>query len=131
MTASPGTFRMLPIGLGHLSLLSPRRSRNRARLLSSKRRSQLGAHPELTRLFAEVRKASEALVKRLEGYEELVPARANEAAVADEIAGFARFAERQFRGWHERCRDLRELLENPELRSLPDSRPPDADPRGS
>ena len=90
----------------------------------------MSAHPELTRLFAEVRRASEELVKRVEGYEELVPARANEAAVADEIVGFARFAEREFRGWYERCRDIRELLENPDLRSLPDSRPPDADPRG-
>jgi hypothetical protein len=90
----------------------------------------VSGHPELTRLFTEVRRASEELVERLESYEELVPARANEAAVADEIVGFARVAERQFRGWHERCRDLRELLENPELRSLPDARPPDTDPRG-
>jgi hypothetical protein len=86
--------------------------------------------PELTQLAAEARRASEALVKRLEFYEELVPARANEAAVADEVVGFARFAERQFRGWYERCRDIREMLEDPGLRSLPGSRRPDADPRG-
>jgi hypothetical protein len=85
--------------------------------------------PELTRLYTGAHKASEELVKRLEGYEELVPSRANEAAVADEIVGFARFAERQFRGWYERCRDIREMLENPDLRSPPDSRPPDGDPR--
>jgi hypothetical protein len=86
--------------------------------------------PELTQLYAEARRASEELVKRLEVYEELVPARVNEAAVADEVVGFARFAERQFRGWYERCRDVREMLEDPSLRSLADSRPPDADPRG-
>lgn len=86
--------------------------------------------PELTRLYAETQRASEELVKCLEVYEELVPARANEAAVADEVVGLARFAERQFRGWYERCRDLREMLEDPALRSFPGSRPPDADPRG-
>jgi hypothetical protein len=86
--------------------------------------------PELTRLYRDVHKASQELVKRLEGYEELVPSRVNEAAVADEIVGFARFAERQFRGWYERCRDIREMLENPVLRSPPDARPPAADPRG-
>lgn len=86
--------------------------------------------PELSRLYAETRRASEELVKQLEVYEELVPARANEAAVADEIVDFARFTERQFRGWYERCRDLREMLEDPALRSFPGSRPPDTDPRG-
>jgi hypothetical protein len=90
----------------------------------------VNADPELTRLYAGVRKASEEFVKRLGRYEELVPARANEAAVADEIVGFARFAERQFRGWYERCRDIREMLENPDLRSLREARSPDADPRG-
>lgn len=85
---------------------------------------------DLTELYVAVRRASEELVKRLEVYEELVPARANEAAVADEVVEFARFAERQFRGWYERCRDLREMLEDPALRSPPGSRPPDADPRG-
>jgi hypothetical protein len=86
--------------------------------------------PELTRLYAAAHRASEDLVKRLEGYEELVLARANEAAVADEIVGFTRFAERQFRGWYERSRNIREMLENPQLRSAAESRPPDADPRG-
>lgn len=86
--------------------------------------------PDLTQLYAATRRASEELVKRLEVYEELVPARANEAAVADEVVEFTRFAERQFRGWYERCRDLREMLEDPALRSPPGSRPPDADPRG-
>jgi hypothetical protein len=90
----------------------------------------MNSDPDLTQLFAETRRASEELVKRLEVYEELVPARVNEAAVADEVVGFARFAERQFRGWYERCRDVREMLEDPALRSLPGSRPPDADPRG-
>ena len=87
--------------------------------------------PELTRLYQDVRRTSEELLKRLEAYEELVPARANEAVVADEIVHFSRFVERQFRHWYERCRDLRELLENPELRLAPDARPPDADPRGN
>ncbi len=86
--------------------------------------------PDLTLLYAETRRTSEELVKRLEVYEELVPARANEAVVADEVVEFARFAERQFRGWYERCRDIREMLEDPTLRSIPGSRPPDADPRG-
>ncbi len=86
--------------------------------------------PELSRLHTEARRASEELVRRLETYEELVPARANEAAVADEIVGFARFAERQFRAWYERCRDVREMLEDPDLRSLPGARLPDSDPRG-
>jgi hypothetical protein len=87
--------------------------------------------PELTRLYTQVRRTSEELVKRLERYEELVPARANEAVVADEIVRLSQSVEREFRHWYERCRDLRELLENPELRSAPDSRPPDADPRGN
>jgi hypothetical protein len=87
--------------------------------------------PELTRLYQEVRRTGEELVKRLEAYEELVPARANEAIVADEVVRFSQFVERQFRQWYERCRDLRELLENPELRSARDARPPDADPRGN
>jgi hypothetical protein len=86
--------------------------------------------PELTRLYAGVHRASEDLVKRLEGYEELVLGRPNEAAVADEVVRFTRFAERQFRGWYERSRNLREMLENPDLRSPPGSRPLDADPRG-
>jgi hypothetical protein len=86
--------------------------------------------PELTRLYAVAHRASEELVKRVEGYEELVLARTNEAAVADEVVGFTRFAERQFRSWYERTRDIREMLENPDLRSGPDIRPPDADPRG-
>ena len=86
--------------------------------------------PDLTRLFAETRRASEELVKRLEVYEELVLARTNEAAVADEVVGFALFVERQFRSWYERSRDIREMLEDPALRSLSGSRPPDADPRG-
>jgi len=90
----------------------------------------LHTDPDFTQLYAETRRASEELVKRLEVYEELVPARANEAAVADEVVGFARFAERQFRSWYERCRDIRELLEDPTRRSVPDARPPDADPRG-
>jgi hypothetical protein len=90
----------------------------------------MSTNRELRRLHTDVHRASEELVKRLETYEELVPARANEAAVADEVVGFARFAEREFRGWYERCRDIREMLENPDLRSLPDSRPPDTDPRG-
>ena len=85
---------------------------------------------DLTELYVAVRRASDELVKRLEVYEELVPARANEAAVADEVVEFTRFAERQFRSWYERCRDLREMLEDPALRSPPGSRPPDADPRG-
>ena len=50
--------------------------------------------PDLTQLYAATRRASEELVKRLEVYEELVPARANEAAVADEVVEFTRFAER-------------------------------------
>lgn len=85
---------------------------------------------ELSRLYAAAHRASEELVKRLERYEELVLARANEAAIADEVVGFTRFAERQFRGWYERSRDIREMLENPALRSAPESRLPDADPRG-
>lgn len=93
-------------------------------------RSSVTTDPELTRLYTDARKASEELVRRLETYDELVTARANEAAVADEIVGFAQFAERQFRSWYERCRDIRETLENPDLRSRPDARPPDADPRG-
>lgn len=90
----------------------------------------MNTDPDLTQLYVEARRASEELVKRLEVYEELVPARENEAAVADEVVGFARFAERQFRGWYERCRDIREMLEDPALRLPPDARPPDGDPRG-
>lgn len=90
----------------------------------------MSTDPELSRLYAAAHRASEELVKRLEGYEELVLARANEAAIADEVVSFTRFAERQFRGWYERSRDIREMLENPQLRSAPESRPPDADPRG-
>jgi hypothetical protein len=86
--------------------------------------------PELSRLYRKAHRASEELVKRLEGYEELVLARVNEAAVADDVVGFTRFVERQFRGWYERSRDIREMLENPDLRSAADSRPPGADPRG-
>jgi hypothetical protein len=86
--------------------------------------------PELTQLYQDVRRTSEELLKRLEAYEELVPARANEAVVADEIVRFIQFVERQFRYSYERSRDLRELLENPELRLAPDARPPDSDPRG-
>ena len=81
-------------------------------------------------MYAEAHRTSEELVKRLESYEELVLGRANEAAIADEVVGFTRFAERQFRGWYERSRDVREMLENPALRSAPELRPPDADPRG-
>lgn len=90
----------------------------------------MSTDPELSRLYAAAHRASEELVKRLEGYEELVLARANEAAIADEVVSFTRFAERQFRSWYERSRDVREMLENPALRLPPGSRPPDGDPRG-
>lgn len=85
--------------------------------------------PELRRLYQDARLVNEALVKRLEGYQELVPARPDEAAVADEVGGFALFIERQFRGWYERCRDTREMLEDPDLRSFPRSKRSDPDPR--
>jgi hypothetical protein len=85
---------------------------------------------DLRRLHDELRQQAEDLVKRLEAYEELVTARENEAVVADEVAGFVRFVERELRGWYERCRDLREKLEDPDLRSRPGTRHPDADPRG-
>jgi hypothetical protein len=90
----------------------------------------MGPDQDLRRCHEDVRGAAEDLVRRLEAYEELVPARENEAVVADEIAGFVRFVERELRGWYERCRDLREKLEDPALRSHPGKRPPDADPRG-
>jgi len=86
--------------------------------------------PELTRLSQDAHRANEALIKRLERYQELVPARPDEAALADEVVGFARFAERQFRGWYERCRDMREMLEDPDLRVFPGRKPSDPDPRG-
>jgi hypothetical protein len=85
---------------------------------------------DLRRLHDELRQQAEDLVKRLEAYEELVTARDNEAVVADEVAHFVRFVERELRGWYERCRDLREKLEDPALRSRPGTRHPDADPRG-
>lgn len=87
------------------------------------------ADTELRRLYHDARVANEALIKRLEGYQELVPARPDEAAVADEVGGFALFIERQFRGWYERCRDTREMLEDPELRLFPRSESSDSDPR--
>jgi hypothetical protein len=85
---------------------------------------------ELRSLYKDVSRKSEELVKRLESFEELVTARPNEAAVADEIGSFARFVEREFRAWYERCRNIREVLEDPDVRSLSGSRPPDTDPRG-
>jgi hypothetical protein len=74
------------------------------------------ADPELPRLYKEVNRASETLVERLERYGGLVPARSNEAALADDIANYVLFVERQFRGWYERSRNVRELLEDPDFR---------------
>ena len=76
--------------------------------------------PELRRLFKEARRANEQLVDRLENYSGgLVPSRPGEAAVADDLVGDMLFAERQFRGWYERCRNAREMLEDPDLRQSP------------
>jgi hypothetical protein len=73
--------------------------------------------PELRRLFKEASRASETLVARLERYGgDLVPARPNEASVADDLANYVLFVERQFRGWYERSRNVREMLEDPDFR---------------
>jgi hypothetical protein len=75
------------------------------------------ADPELRRLYNEVGRASETLVERLERYGGLVPARPNEAALTDDIVNYVRCVERQFRGWYERSRNVREMLEDPDFRS--------------
>lgn len=78
--------------------------------------------PEIRRLYLEAMKASERLVSRLESYPAtLVANRPTEQAVADEIANDARFLERRFRGWYERCRDVREILEDPDYRVDPEA----------
>ncbi len=87
--------------------------------------------PELRRLYKAAREAGEVLAQRLESYGGgLVPARKNESELGDELAGFALNVERMFRQLYERARDIRELLEDPDLR-FPDDfkRPPDPDPR--
>ena len=84
---------------------------------------------ELWELYSEVRRASEALVGRLEGYGEIVPSRPDEAAILDDVSRFALFVERAFRGWHERARNLREQFEDPDLRLSTASEPPEDDPR--
>jgi hypothetical protein len=89
------------------------------------------ADPELRRLYRDARQAAVALVARLEGYAGgLVPARENESELGHELAGFALDVERMFRGQYERSRDIREMLEDPDLR-FPDDfpRPIDPDPR--
>lgn len=50
-------------------------------------------------------------------------------AAADEIIPFLTLVERQFRGWYEECRNLRELLEDPNLRAPNWPQRPDPDPR--
>jgi hypothetical protein len=76
--------------------------------------------PELRRLQKEVGRASETLVGRLERYGgDLVPTRPTEAAAGDDLINDVLFAERRFRGWYERCRDVREMLEDPDLRRAP------------
>lgn len=85
--------------------------------------------PELQRQYREAQTVSERLVKTIEGYAQLVPLRANEAALLDEAAKSAAFMERAFRGWYERCRDTREALENPALRPTPRPTSSDDDPR--
>lgn len=82
---------------------------------------KLSSDPELRRLYLDAQKAGERLVARLESYGQLVPGRAEEAAVADDVARFARFVERTFRGWYERSRNMRESLEDPDLRMPPRS----------
>jgi hypothetical protein len=85
--------------------------------------------PELDRLYAEVRQASETLVGRLESYGEVIISRPHEAAIADDVSKFAFVVERAFREWYERSRNIREELEDSDLRppSIPGR--PDADPR--
>jgi hypothetical protein len=70
--------------------------------------------PELRKLERAAHRANRELVSRLEGYGELVPGRPGELALTKEIVHFVRDVERQFRGWRERCRDLREMLEDAE-----------------
>jgi hypothetical protein len=87
------------------------------------------ADPELDRLYAEVRRASETLVGRLESYGDVVISRPHEAAIADDVAKFAFVVERAFREWYERSRNLREELQDSELRPPSTQERPDADPR--
>ena len=84
---------------------------------------------ELWRLYQEIQGASDKLVTRLEGYTQLKPTIHSEMDAADEIIPFVTFVERQFRGWFERCRDLREELEDPMLRAPNWPQKPEPDPR--
>jgi hypothetical protein len=85
--------------------------------------------PELRRLYIRARRASEELVQRLESYDGIIGSRANEAEIADDVSRFALFVERAFRDWHERSRNIRELLEDPDVRAPERVEPPETDPR--
>ena len=85
--------------------------------------------PELRRLYQDARVASEKLVHRLESYGDVITSRSDEAVIADEVSRFALFVERAFRDWHERSRNIREMLEDPDLRPPIRSEPPGDDPR--
>lgn len=89
----------------------------------------MATDPELRRLYLEARAASERLVTRLEGYGDLVPGRPAEAKLGDDVSGHALLVERQFRGWYERTRNLREMLEDPDLKIVPPF-DPDRSPPG-
>ena len=63
-------------------------------------------------VYVEMHRAASELVHRFEQYLDLVAKRPNERATAIEKLPQIRHAERVFRGFSERCRDVREAIED-------------------
>jgi hypothetical protein len=85
--------------------------------------------PELLRLHRQAMRANAELIRRLESHGELVPSRADEAAILDDVARLALQIERSLRDSYEQARNLREMFEDPDLRPPPKPEPPESDPR--
>jgi hypothetical protein len=72
--------------------------------------------PEIRRLHLTAQRAGDDLARRLEGYGKLVPTRRAEAELSTDIIRRVLDAEHMFRNLSERCRNLREMLEDSDLR---------------
>jgi len=63
-------------------------------------------------IYVEMRRAVSELLRRYEQFLELVPSREDERDLSREQAARVRITERELRGFYERCRDIRETLED-------------------
>jgi hypothetical protein len=63
-------------------------------------------------LYVEANRIGGELIRRYEQFLELYPSRRDERQLGREQASRIQIAERTFRGFYERCRDIREAIED-------------------